>query len=907
MHKYRKVSKSYSFTMFTCRKSIVFLSSFLLFFRASFALYEDQVGKFDWKQSYVGKVRYSYVDLDLKQFRVFVATDSNVVAAFGLKGDGKILWRRLLEKGEYGDIKQLFVGSEVVSVSGNGPFMVRGWNKTTGLQTFEWSTPHSLTYSKSEKWTVDHSKVYQLAFASQTLEVTAFHLKNGNPAGSTKTISAQWLSSGNKCAVSNGVVSCVNSQNVLTFFNLGDSSMRSAQLDFNVENVEPLENGCLLRLDKNRQKAAVVSHQGKLTTVDVPLGASVSIGKKGNNHYIITTALASGKYETRTINVESNGEYKATASYTYPFSLPDYTSSSCTIVSNNNELVCYTFISSVDHSAILLRKGKLFWVREEALANVINVEMIDLPVSEEEAAIEKEFANKGGGILGMVTRRLSSQVLQAKNLFVTVLGLKDSTIEPGVRKDLVRDSFGFHKLILVVTSAMKIFGIDNENGEVIWQFYLKDFTPLNQLESQTVPLFLQRTSRHLPNPTMMTLLLKRKDTGASALFIFNPITGQSLEGFINLKQPVAQCLLLPETNEEFVHGILILYESGDVDIYPESTKDVAVEHAKSMFVYTIDSKNNAMSGRTFIKNSQDASLKSYPVWSIQLTDKVIAVTGKRRGEKVHSQGRVLGDRSVLYKYINPNLVAVATQASDPVHKSIISVYLVDTVSGAIVFSVVHKRAMEPVHIVHSENWVVYTFFNEKSRRTEIVMLDLYEGKTQRNTTAFSSLDPPLEPLVGRQAYIFPHHITTMKETITEKGITSKHILVGLGSGGVMEVPWSFLDSRRGVTPTAEMREEGVLPYIPELALPPEALITYNHTLIKIEGIHTSPAGLESTSLVFIYGLDLFYTRVSPSKTFDVLKDDFEYWLITAVLTGLITAAYVTKRLASRKALKQAWK
>lgn len=33
-------------------------------------------------------------------------------------------------------------------------------------------------------------------------------------------------------------------------------------------------------------------------------------------------------------------------------------------------------------------------------------------------------------------------------------------------------------------------------------------------------------------------------------------------------------------------------------------------------------------------------------------------------EHVHSQGRVLGDRSVLYKYSNPNLVAAAIQNAD---------------------------------------------------------------------------------------------------------------------------------------------------------------------------------------------------------------------------------------------------
>lgn len=53
--------------------------------------------------------------------------------------------------------------------------------------------------------------------------------------------------------------------------------------------------------------------------------------------------------------------------------------------------------------------------------------------------------------------------------------------------------------------------------------------------------------------------------------------------------------------------------------------------------------------------------------------------------------------------------------------------------------------------------------------------------------------------------------------------------------------------------------------------------------------------------------DLFYTRVAPSKTFDLLKEDFDPFLISMVLIGLLLASYTSKRLASRKALKQAWK
>lgn len=53
--------------------------------------------------------------------------------------------------------------------------------------------------------------------------------------------------------------------------------------------------------------------------------------------------------------------------------------------------------------------------------------------------------------------------------------------------------------------------------------------------------------------------------------------------------------------------------------------------------------------------------------------------------------------------------------------------------------------------------------------------------------------------------------------------------------------------------------------------------------------------------------DLFYTRVAPSKTFDVLKEDFDYFLVMIVLAALVISLYVTKKLASQKAQKQAWK
>lgn len=76
---------------------------------------------------------------------------------------------------------------------------------------------------------------------------------------------------------------------------------------------------------------------------------------------------------------------------------------------------------------------------------------------------------------------------------------------------------------------------------------------------------------------------------------------------------------------------------------------------------------------------------------------------------------------------------------------------------------------------------------------------------------------------------------------------------------------------------------------------------------NIEGIYTSPAGLESTCLVFTYGLDLYFTRVTPSRLFDVLKEDFDYWFISVTLIILAMVTLVSARLASVKILRQIWR
>ena len=72
------------------------------------------------------------------------------------------------------------------------------------------------------------------------------------------------------------------------------------------------------------------------------------------------------------------------------------------------------------------------------------------------------------------------------------------------------------------------------------------------------------------------------------------------------------------------------------------------------------------------------------------------------------------------------------------------------------------------------------------------------------------------------------------------------------------------------------------------------------------GIVTSPANLESTALVLAHGLDVFVTRVQPSRNFDLIPDDFPYALLITVTLVLAAAALALRRVEASSNVSKKW-
>lgn len=867
-------------------------------------LYEDQVGKFDWKRSFIGKVKFAKFEVK----RLIVVTEENVLASLNIK-NGNILWRQLLENSRSQEVKYLHLGKDIITISGGlNSWYVRSWDLNTGILLSEWmlSSDNSISSAFLIK---NNLLVHITPFIGSHIEITRYGLQTGNINGKTVTISTPWINDYSNCVSSQNYFVCLSKNDVsgvLSYVNFLSEEPKahsklikdmSSDISGNVEILEFEDNIPSILLVHNNVAKLIHFNEDIINikpfilmpnAVTVPQEESTSIYQleaSSNPEKIVKVKVKD--YET------GQDEFEIDLDYPVGLGAP------IILGGKSKGSVTDLLLSTTDYALLIVRipEGKVLWTREEALGNIVAVEFLELPVSELDASIENEFKTFTSNILAMLTHRLTTQTRQISN---AIFGSRLSA-----NHGLVRDNFGLHKIIIAATKAGKLFALDTLTGSIVWSYRLPNVKSFEIMNDAKVLLFVQRTARYAPLPAQCALILEDSITGNGVLFQFDPISGYSQRGIERLNYKIAQALILPYEDENNLKPIVVISSSYETYCYPETAKSLIYHHRSKVHISLVDTPKAVLKGFTLSHSSKD-NLKLTPTWNVNLyPSKLVNIATKPLNERVHSQGRVLPDRSVYYKYVNPNLIAIATISTDPVHKHVLSIYLVDGITGLILYSISHKRAKGPVHLVHSENWLVYSYFNERFRRMEMVAAELYEGYMQSNSTVFSSYAVSLLPLTQTQAYILPANLLKMEVTLTERGITNKFLLLAMSNGAVIEIPWLLLQPRFSDIPCGP--EESCIPYMPEIPLPPEACLNYNQTIWQIRGIEVAPARLESTSHVFVHGLDIFYTRVAPSKTFDLLKEDFDHLMIILVLSVLVIASYVTKYLASKKALRQLWK
>lgn len=433
------------------------------------------------------------------------------------------------------------------------------------------------------------------------------------------------------------------------------------------------------------------------------------------------------------------------------------------------------FVVTASGSTFMYDQDKLLWSREEAMAHATASEFLELPEKQlwtqmadelSESLEEQEQIQP----LTRYLRRLQVHASEMKNLpnwlisrivgSTQVINNSQSKVDPAAvlqaqscwmnstapATNIYRDNFGLRKLLISVTETGKIIAQDSANkGQIVWSRYFKDvkFTHVFVVRSVSVKL----------PPIIVAMGFSDLDGyWETHLYRLNALTGEYyisaapeadlyFEPALITETQIAKVMRLPiEESDERTH-ILALYEAGTnrVYIYPDSEGSRAsFSKFVNDFYFVRQSKNGSFKGYK-VQEGYRGSLNAVPVWTLDFAadEKVVAVGERQQYEKVALIGRALGNRNVLYKYLNPHMFAIITANEE---RQTMTVRVVDAVKGTVLYEVVHQNVDtvgNSVHVAQAENWVVYHFWSNdpKSHGYQAVVLELFEGRDENERVA----------------------------------------------------------------------------------------------------------------------------------------------------------------------------
>ncbi|KAG8376639.1 hypothetical protein BUALT_Bualt09G0084400 [Buddleja alternifolia] len=591
-----------------------------------------------------------------------------------------------------------------------------------------------------------------------------------------------------------------------------------------------------------------------------------------------------------------------------------------------------------DHSLLLLQQGEIVWSREDGLASVVDVTASELPLEKDGVSVAKVEHNLFEWLQGHLLKLKGTLMIATPDDVAAILKMR---LQSSEKSKLTRDRNGFRKLIIVLTRAGKLFALHTGDGRIVWSLLLNSLRKSDICENpRGISLHKWQDPHHHAldeNPSVLVVgRCGHSSDSAGVLSIVDTYTGEERSN-MGPTHSIAHIIPLPFTDslEQRLH--LLLDANRHTHLYPRTAEALGIFQRElgNVYWYSAETDNGILRGHAVKKNcvlevADDFCFDTKDVWSIVLpseSEKIAATATRSLNEVVHTQTKVTADQEVMYKYISKNLLFLATVAPKAVgpvgsvtlDESSLVVYLIDTVTGRILHRMTHHGSQGPVHAVFSENWVVYHYFNLRAHRYEMSVIEIYDQARADNkdmlklvfgthnlTSPITAYSRP-EVFTKSQSYFFTHSVKTIAVTSTAKGITSKQILLGTIGDQVLALDKRFLDPRRTLNPTAAEKEEGIIPLTDSLPVIPQSYVTHALKVEGVKGIVTVPTKLESTTLVFSYGIDLFFTRLAPSRTYDSLTEDFSYALLLITIVALLAAIFVTWIWSEKKELQEKWR
>ena len=936
----------------------------LALFSGAWAIYEEDIGKFDWYIRSIGPMKMSFFDqTHHTSRRVIVASELSILASVTLRS-GELVWRRNLE--EFRPINTvLHRESTLITVSDNGK-LLRRWDPESGHLQWEVSTEgeyetddayvHAflndtnnillLTSSKLKCYTVgghtlferdlqketDGADIFKLSVLKSSIVTLGYHSDNKSLSW-VKMLVSKVKEKGSIETFDNfiredcvlvGMESIVCLERKTARFYVAHTQAQSLFKHYQLQNIHlnPIDltsESCIKVSDhfsrvSRRFYFKLSANKQFILEVDVSDDSIKVVQGFSSEHPLLlfddflenNIIIFSLTSDSTTLAVKcydlTNGVHLDSLELTLVmdrFSGPPVNAVPYLFYKKGQSMGYRLMVSFLDGSFSLIQQtGRISWTRDEALSDIVSAKFIPVSSVEEGSVYSSVLldsaasSNPVDGFCKMIYSQalfVRDKILHLKQVFLDLSSHDNSEHEA---------TSCVQSAVVFVTRLGKVYCIDTTSGAILWKLYVPHLTGyISSTYEDRCIIKLIHTSQE---PALVLLGHSKSPhvcTGTVSVVV-NPLTGETLPNYPScLPYNITQSVQLEDD------GLALLDSENVIHLFPE--KSTLLRH-KKLFMYTADAQMGEVRGHHFSTSGED-SFKHTPTWSFMLPhlrEELVHFSVKDSQESIYANARVLSDRSVLYKYLNPHIVMLVTESRIE-RKPCVNVYVLDGVSGRLVHQLHHSNARSTVPPILSENWLAYQVVNLKEKRQELVVIEMYEGKTATNTSAWTSFSN-VNVLCLSRSFILPGDLYSMTATSTSRGITPKDIILGFSNGQLFSLPKSFVEPKIPRDLSKSPSPETAKPPSPKIPLSYQRVLNYNRSVDRLREIQTVPAQLESTCSVLAYGVDIFYTQSSPSKSFDKIAEDFGYLLILGVLALFLTFSLFGSRISIYRRTNQAW-
>ncbi|AFZ81577.1 protein of unknown function DUF1620 domain-containing protein [Theileria equi strain WA] len=277
---------------------------------------------------------------------------------------------------------------------------------------------------------------------------------------------------------------------------------------------------------------------------------------------------------------------------------------------------------------------------------------------------------------------------------------------------------------------------------------------------------------------------------------------------------------------------------------------------------------------------------------------------------------VMSNFKVYEKYISQNSIVFITRRMEITGNFVTMLHLLDTLYGKIVYEEILEHDLSfPISISYHENTINLHYWNEKQLRYMLHTTDLFSYEHRSLAKIILSELLPIKnsdkyqiqnaksliPIVFSRNFVLPVGIRTMSMSITHQNITEKSLIISSMSNQIVSIPKCDINAvdhhdsgsdtmnllHTQVSNKRHNKEYHVFNPLRFIALKSNYMI--NQENVGVRGIMTVATKLESSSLIFLFGLDVTATYLQPSGNFDRLKVDLIHY---AVCIAIITFTFI---------------